>query len=33
MKHLKKFESFVNETMDMFTLPVDPIPATKPLIY
>ena len=28
MKHIKKFETFVNETMDMFTLPVDPIPAT-----
>ena len=26
MKHLKKFESFsINETMDMMTLPVDPI--------
>lgn len=28
MKHIKKFETFVNETMDMFTLPVDLIPAT-----
>lgn len=30
MRYVKKFESFqVNETMDMFTLPVDPIPGMK----
>ena len=29
MKHLKTFESFsINETMDMMTLPVDPIPGS-----
>lgn len=29
MKYLKEFESFsINETMDMMTLPVDPIPGT-----
>ena len=28
MKHLKKFESFVNEMMDMMTIPVDPITAS-----
>ena len=33
MKYISTYESFsVNETMDMFTLPVDPIPGIKDVI-
>ena len=33
MKYISTYESFsVNETMDMFTLPVDPIPGMKDVI-